>query len=244
MFAGVNCSDYLNCAVFWLPELCCFLITWTVLFLHRRHESVGVAFDLSACGYACTRKTSLLNVQYGKTVWRNEKGRWVRGYLTCMHKEWTACIMHDILKLLRLVFHSGGRVVYTNAAVKDTVKNASWCWIFVLFWMESDWVWLVFSVFFRLDWEQSQSWCHLIKTAITFVTTIQHYFWWFSLAMGFSGWPTVVEIPVVFFQIELEVADQTSYLTQSQYTDTGLTSPSTDPIMPGSWQGSHWSANF
>ena len=36
---------------------------------------------------------------------------------------------------------------------------------------------------------------------------------------------------------EIEVADQTFYLTQSQYTDTGLNNPST-------WQGSHWSANF
>ena len=43
---------------------------------------------------------------------------------------------------------------------------------------------------------------------------------------------------------EIEVADQTFYLTQSQYTDTGLTSPSTDPLTPGAWQGSHWSANF
>ena len=43
---------------------------------------------------------------------------------------------------------------------------------------------------------------------------------------------------------EIEVADQTFYLTQSQYTDTGPTSPSTDPITPGAWQGSHWSANF
>ena len=33
-------------------------------------------------------------------------------------------------------------------------------------------------------------------------------------------------------------------LTQSQYTDTWLISPSTDPIPPGAWQGSHWSANF
>ena len=31
---------------------------------------------------------------------------------------------------------------------------------------------------------------------------------------------------------EIEVADQTFYLTQSQYTDTGPTSPSTDPITP------------
>ena len=46
------------------------------------------------------------------------------------------------------------------------------------------------------------------------------------------------------FYTEVEVADQTFHLTQSQYTDTGPTSPSTDPITPGAWQGSHWSANF
>ena len=43
---------------------------------------------------------------------------------------------------------------------------------------------------------------------------------------------------------ETEAADQTFYLTQSQYTDTGQTSPSADRITPGTWQGSHWSANF
>ena len=43
---------------------------------------------------------------------------------------------------------------------------------------------------------------------------------------------------------EIEVADPFLYLTQSQYTDTGPTSPSADPITPGAWQGSHWSANF
>ena len=43
---------------------------------------------------------------------------------------------------------------------------------------------------------------------------------------------------------EIKVADQTFNLTQSQNTDTGLTSPSTDPVSPGTWQGSHWSANF
>ena len=32
---------------------------------------------------------------------------------------------------------------------------------------------------------------------------------------------------------EIDVADQTFYLTQSQYTDTGPTSPSADPIKPG-----------
>ena len=43
---------------------------------------------------------------------------------------------------------------------------------------------------------------------------------------------------------EIEVADPTFHLTQSQYTDTGPTSSSADPITPGAWQGSHWSANF
>ena len=43
--------------------------------------------------------------------------------------------------------------------------------------------------------------------------------------------------------IEIELADPKFYLTQSQYTDTGPTSPSADPITPGTWQGSHWSAN-
>ena len=43
---------------------------------------------------------------------------------------------------------------------------------------------------------------------------------------------------------EIEVADHTFYLTQPQYTDTGPTSPSPDPIMPDAWQGSHWRANF
>ena len=46
------------------------------------------------------------------------------------------------------------------------------------------------------------------------------------------------------YHTEIEVADQTFYLTQSQYTDTGPTSPSADPITPGAWQGSQWSANF
>ena len=43
---------------------------------------------------------------------------------------------------------------------------------------------------------------------------------------------------------ETEVAYQSFHLTQSQYTDTGPTSPTTDPITPGTWQGSHRSANF
>ena len=43
---------------------------------------------------------------------------------------------------------------------------------------------------------------------------------------------------------EIQVADPTFYLTRSQYTDARPTSPSADPITPGAWQGSHWSANF
>ena len=46
------------------------------------------------------------------------------------------------------------------------------------------------------------------------------------------------------YHTEIEVADQTFHLTQSQYTDTGPTSPITDTITPGTWQGSHWSADF
>ena len=37
----------------------------------------------------------------------------------------------------------------------------------------------------------------------------------------------------------IETADQTGYLTQSQYTDTGPASPSPDPMTPGAWQRSH-----
>ena len=43
---------------------------------------------------------------------------------------------------------------------------------------------------------------------------------------------------------EIEVADQIFYITRSQYTDTGPTSSSADPITPGAWQGSQRSGNF
>ena len=39
------------------------------------------------------------------------------------------------------------------------------------------------------------------------------------------------------------ICSSTFYPTQSQYTDTGPTSPNADPETPGAWQGSHWSAN-
>ena len=43
---------------------------------------------------------------------------------------------------------------------------------------------------------------------------------------------------------EIEVAEHTFYLTQSQYTDTGPTSPNADPKAPGAWQGSQLGAHF
>ena len=39
---------------------------------------------------------------------------------------------------------------------------------------------------------------------------------------------------------EIKVADQTLHLTQSQYTDTGPTSPSTDPVTPGTREYQIW----
>ena len=43
---------------------------------------------------------------------------------------------------------------------------------------------------------------------------------------------------------KIEVGDSTFHLTHSQYTDNGPTSSGTDTMTPGTWQGSHWSANF
>ena len=43
---------------------------------------------------------------------------------------------------------------------------------------------------------------------------------------------------------EVEVADENSYLTQSQYADTRSRSPSADAIMSGAWQGGHWSVSL
>ena len=42
---------------------------------------------------------------------------------------------------------------------------------------------------------------------------------------------------------EIKVADQIFNLIQSEYTATGPTSPSTDPILPGVWQGSQRSGS-
>ena len=40
---------------------------------------------------------------------------------------------------------------------------------------------------------------------------------------------------------EIDAGDQTCYLTQSNSTDTGPTSPFADPISPSAWQGGQWS---
>ena len=43
----------------------------------------------------------------------------------------------------------------------------------------------------------------------------------------------------ICYHTETEVAEQTGYLTQSRYTDTGPTSSRVDPRTPGTWQSSH-----
>ena len=43
---------------------------------------------------------------------------------------------------------------------------------------------------------------------------------------------------------EIDAAHQTCYLILSSQTDTGTTSPNADPVMPGTWQGSHQSTSL
>ena len=43
---------------------------------------------------------------------------------------------------------------------------------------------------------------------------------------------------------EIEVADQTFDLSQSQHTDNCPIGPSADPITPGAWRCSHWSRSL
>ena len=42
------------------------------------------------------------------------------------------------------------------------------------------------------------------------------------------------------YHTDTEAADQTFYLTQSQYTDTRPTIPSANPLTPDAWQSSHY----
>ena len=77
--------------------------------------------------------------------------------------------------------------------------------------------------------------CNRVGLFVGCLTSQQH-------ASVSQGW--ICSDNFTYCHTEIEVADQTFHLTQSQYTDTRPTSPSTDPITPGAWQGSHWSANF
>ena len=43
---------------------------------------------------------------------------------------------------------------------------------------------------------------------------------------------------------QIETADQTFYLTLSQYTDTGPINPRADPTSPGAMQGRHRRTNY
>ena len=47
----------------------------------------------------------------------------------------------------------------------------------------------------------------------------------------------------MYCHTEIEAADQTFYLTLSQYTDTGPTSPIAETITARALQGSHWGTN-
>ena len=84
-------------------------------------------------------------------------------------------------------------------------------------------------------------WFQLFKLTM-FVCLFVYYLTSQQHASVFQGWICLDKSTCC--QTEMEVADQTFQLTQSQYTDTRPTSPSTDAIMPDAWQGSHWSANF
>ena len=59
--------------------------------------------------------------------------------------------------------------------------------------------------------------------------------------MLFVGCVTSQQHAIVYlrYHIEIEVADQTFYLAQSQYIDTGPASSSADPITPDAWHNSH-----
>ena len=65
----------------------------------------------------------------------------------------------------------------------------------------------------------------LVQLLVGCLTSQQH-------ASVSQGWICLYNF--TYCHTEIKVAD----LTQSQYTDTGPTSPSTDPLMPGAWQGS------
>ena len=84
-------------------------------------------------------------------------------------------------------------------------------------------------------WAATGHVCHLLLSLLGCLTSQQHA----SVSQG-----RICSDNFTCCHIEIQVADRTFHLTQSQYTDTGPTSSSADPITPGAWQDSHWSANF
>ena len=92
--------------------------------------------------------------------------------------------------------------------------------------------------------------CSALRKSLRMVTWCWH--WWLLLFVGCLTSQQHVSVSqgricsdnFTCCHTEIEVADQTFYPSQSQYTDTGPTSPSADPISPGAWQGSHWTASF
>ena len=82
-------------------------------------------------------------------------------------------------------------------------------------------------------WPQGQGdiYCWLLA-----YSTSQHHCWCISL--------TDLLWQLHMFHTETEVAGQIIYLTQSQWTDTGQTSPSADPIRQLDWQGNSLEYQF
>ena len=103
------------------------------------------------------------------------------------------------------------------------------------------------EMFFLSSWKpRSPSWTEHSKDSNLMGITLTH-----THQRG-CGWLLVASCPssmlvslewicsdnCTYCHTETEAADQTCSLTKSQYTDIRPTSPSTDPITPGAWQGS------
>ena len=84
--------------------------------------------------------------------------------------------------------------------------------------------------------------CNLLLAGCLFVCWLLAYLT--SQQHGSVSQGQICSDNITSYHTEIEVADPTFHLTLSQCTDTRPTNPSTDPITPGTWQGSHWSANF
>ena len=66
--------------------------------------------------------------------------------------------------------------------------------------------------------------------------------WWTSEQHASVSQGQICSYSYMCCYTEIEVEDQA--ISSSQYTDTWPTSPGVNPLMPGAWQGNHWSANF